>query len=303
LRGLAVRPYRRAVTGLISIASGELTARISAHGAELHSLTDAAGREYMTDADPAFWTGHAPLLFPIVGALKDGAYRLDGREYRLAKHGFARNSAFALVERDESRALFRLTDSEETRAGYPFAFTMDMEFALADATLAMTATVRNPGDKPLPFSFGFHPAFAWPLPAAAPKEDHAIVFAEPEPQAVRRLDAAGLLAHSEPTPVDGQRLALRAELFEADALIWDRINSRSVTYGAPGGASLEIAFPDTPMLGIWQKPSARFICIEPWAGIADPAEFAGDFRDKPGVMELAPGASRSFRMDVTVRPV
>jgi galactose mutarotase-like enzyme len=195
----------------------------------------------------------------------------------------------------------RLVDSEATRAAWPFAFTLDAEFALDGATLAMTVTVRNAGDRAMPFSFGFHPAFAWPLPGGAAKQDHAIVFERDEPGAIRRIDGDGLVARSEATPVAGRTLALREALFADDALIWDRLASRACTYGAPGGARLDLAFPDTPMLGVWQKPGARYLCIEPWAGIADPAGFAGEFRDKPGVMELAAGASRSFRMDVTVR--
>ena len=286
---------------MIAIAGEALSAVINPLGAELTSLLDARNRELMTDADPAYWKGSAPLLFPIVGALNGGEYRLDGRTYALPKHGFARTSLFALAEHEPERALFRLVDSAATRAVYPFAFVLEIEFALAGPTLAMTATVRNSGTVPLPFSFGFHPAFAWPLPGEAAKADHAIVFERDEPEAIRRIDGDGLVARSEPTPVVGRTLALREGLFEDDALIWDRLASRRCTYGAPGGARLELAFPDTPMLGVWQKPGARYLCIEPWAGIADPAGFAGDFRDKPGIMELAPGAGRSFRMDVTVR--
>ncbi len=290
------------MTDFIGIESATLAARINPLGAELWSLTDRAGHEYMTDADPAFWTGRAPLLFPIVGALNGGRYRLDGLEHTLRKHGFARTSRFEVVEHANERARFRLTESNATLAAYPFRFALEVEFALAGATLSMVATVRNPGPGPLPFSFGFHPAFAWPLPGAAAKADHAIVFEREEPQDIRRIDGDGLVARSEPTPVEGRTLALREALFEDDALIWDRLASHSCTYGAPGGARLEIAFPDTPMLGVWQKPGARYICIEPWAGIADPAGFAGDFRDKPGVIELEAGGSRSFRMDVTVAP-
>ncbi|KRA81437.1 aldose 1-epimerase family protein [Altererythrobacter sp. Root672] len=290
------------MSGFVAIASEELSARINPHGAELWSLTDGQGREYMTDADPAFWSGHAPLLFPIVGALNGGRYRLDGVEHPMPKHGFARVSPFDLVEHTETRALFRLSDNEVTRAAFPFAFVLEMEFALSGWALSMTATVRNPGSGPLPFSFGFHPAFAWPLPGGGEKESHEIVFADYEPQDICRIDADGLVARREATPVDGRRLALRPELFEDDALIWDELASRTLTYGAPGGAALDIAFPDTPMLGIWQKPGARYICIEPWAGIADPADFEGDFCQKPGVVELEPGADRSLRMDVTVRP-
>lgn len=287
---------------LIAITSGQLTARVNPMGAELWSLTDSLGREYMTDADPAFWTGHAPLLFPVVGALSGGKLRLDGREYPLPRHGFARHSRFEVIETGESHVRFGLSDSAETRAVYPFAFALEITFHVEHRALRMTATVRNPGDAPMPFSFGYHPAFAWPLPGGAAKADHVIAFSEAEPGPIRRVDQATglLLPDAEPTPVAGHHLALDAALFAADAMIWDRLESRSLTFGAPGGAQLAIAFPDMPMLGIWQKPGAAFLCIEPWQGHADPQGFAGDFRDKPGVVTLQPGEARSFRMDVTV---
>lgn len=290
------------VPELIEITSGDLTARINPSGAELWSLADRQGHEFMTDADPAFWSGHAPLLFPVVGALNGNRYRLDGREYELPRHGFARRSRFEVLEAGESEARFVLRDSEETRAAYPFAFMLEMAFHLEGATLHMEATVSNPGAESLPFSFGYHPAFAWPLPGGAAKADHVIAFAEPEAQPIRRVDPQTGLLLPDPasTPVEGHHLPLDASLFEADAVIWDKLTSRSLTFGTPGGAQLAIAFPDTPMLGIWQKAGAPFLCIEPWQGHADPAGFTGDFRDKPGIVQLAPGGSRSFRMDVTV---
>jgi galactose mutarotase-like enzyme len=239
---------------LVTIAADGLTARINPLGAELWSLTDADGREYMTDADPAFWTGHAPLLFPIVGMLNGGVYRLGGQTWALPKHGFARTSRFECVEAGASAARFRLTDSAATRAVYPFAFALDMAFALAGPTLRLRATVANPGDAPLPFSLGFHPAFAWPLPGGAAKAAHRVTFARPEPQPIRRIDPPSglLLPDPRPTPVEGNALAPDATLFAPDALIWDTLHSRSVTFGAPGGSRLDIAFPDMPMLGIWQ---------------------------------------------------
>ncbi|WP_159873654.1 aldose 1-epimerase family protein [Novosphingobium sp. 9U] len=290
------------VTELVSIASAELTAGINPLGAELWSLTDARGREYMTDADPAFWTGHAPILFPIVGMVRDGRYRLDERTYELPKHGFARHSRFAVLAAEPDSVHLRLTDDAQTRTSYPFAFALDLLFRLAGTTLKVESRVKNTGDEPLPFSFGYHPAFAWPLPGGAAKQDHRVVFADPEPQPIRRIDPdSGLvLEQTSATPVEGDTLAPDAALFEADALIWDHLTSRSVRFGAPAAASLEIAFPDTPMLGIWQKPGANYLCIEPWQGIADPVGYQGDFRDKPGVVSLAPGETRSFRMDVTV---
>jgi galactose mutarotase-like enzyme len=288
---------------LVTITDGTLTARINPLGAELWSLTDAQGREYMTDADPKFWTGHAPLLFPIVGALNGGTYRLDGREYPLAKHGFARTSRFDGEKTGPDRVRFRLRDSEATRAVFPFAFELGVEFATAARTLAVTATVHNPGAVPMPFSFGFHPAFAWPLPGGGAKGAHRVVFAEDEPEPIRRIDPASatLLPNPEPTPVAGNVLRPDASLFEKDALIWGRLNSRALTF-AGEGPSLDVAFPDCPFLGIWQKPGAPFLAIEPWHGFNDPQGFDGDFRAKPGILELAAGGEHRFRMDVTVRP-
>ena len=285
----------------VDIRSDRLAARIDPLGAELLSLTDTAGHEYMTDADPAFWTGHAPVLFPIVGALKDDTYRLGDRSYHHSKHGFARRSHFDVVEQAADRALFSLTDSAETRAVYPFAFRLDMGFTLEGDRLSMTASVKNTGDEPLPFSFGFHPAFAWPLPGGGERLAHEIVFQHDEQHDIRRIDADGLVDRYEASPVRGDRFSLSPDLFEDDAMIWDDLASRALSYRGMNGVALDIAFPDTPYLGIWQKPGARYVCIEPWAGIADDADFTGDFREKRGVMQLAPGGSRAFRMDVTVR--
>jgi len=295
-------PHIRPMTELITIASDRLTARINPLGAELWSLCDADGREYMTDADPAFWTGHAPILFPIVGALNHGCYRIGERTYPLAKHGFARTSRFDVAIAAPDHARFVLTESPETLAVYPFRFALAVEFRVEGDVLRIVATVTNRGEAPMWFSFGFHPAFAWPLPGGAAKAEHRVIFAEDEPAPVRRLDPPSglLLPESFETPVQGRELVPDASLFAADALMWDRLASRSLTFGADGGSRLDIGFPDTPMLGIWQKPGAAYLCIEPWQGIADPQGWDGDFRFKPGVVDLEPDASRAFRMDVRV---
>lgn len=291
------------MTELIEIASADLTARINPLGAELWSLVDAQGREYMTDGDPAFWTGHAPILFPIIGELAGGTYRLGEQVYAMQRHGFARRSRFTLVELRHQAVRFRLTDSEETRALYPFMFELELAFRLLGTRLEIEAAVRNPGQVDLPFSLGFHPGFAWPLPGGGDKRAHTIAFEHDEPGAVRRLGNEGLIAGFDRSPVDGRELALSPELFAHDALVWDALSSRALEYrGEAGRPSLHVDFPDTPHLGIWQKPGAGFICIEPWQGHADPEHFAGDFRDKPGVVLLPPGRVGSFRVDVTVTP-
>ena len=284
----------------ITIGSAALSAAINPHGAELWSLRDADGRELMTDADPAYWTGHAPLLFPVVGRPADETIRVDGRAYPMKQHGFARRRTFALVEQAADRVVFRLENDAESRAAYPFAFRLDVAYTLADATLALEVTIANPGDRPLPASFGFHPAFAWPLPYGTAKEDHRIVFAADEPDSLRRLGkGGGILPDRRASPLDGRTLPLADALFTDDALIWDSVRSRSVRYGAPGTPQLEVGF-DAPMLGVWTKPDAHFICIEPWHGIADPQGYTGEFADKPGVFVVAPGDAKRIVMTVTL---
>jgi len=287
---------------LISIASERLTARINPLGAELWSLTDKAGAEYMTDADPAFWGGHAPVLFPIVGSLAQDRLVVDGTTYPLPRHGFARHSRFDLAAQGADHAQFVLRDSAATRAVYPFAFELTLDFRLTGWRLEMTASVANPGDRPLPFSFGYHPAFAWPLPGGADKAAHRLTFAHDEPGPVRRVSRQTglLLPDPQPSPVDGRTLPLDPALFVDDALIWTDLASRALRYDAPGGTALVVEFADLPMLGLWQVPGARYLCIEPWQGHADPQGFAGEFADKPGLVTLAPGALRSFTMAVTV---
>jgi len=291
------------MTGLVEIGSEVLTAAINPLGAELTHLRDADGRELMTDADPAFWTGHAPILFPIVGALDHDSYRLGDATYHLPKHGFARHSLFDCVEHNADRARFRLTDSAATHAVYPFAFALDIAFTLAGATLTLAATITNPGDDALLASFGFHPAFAWPLPYGRAREDHRITFGSDEPEALRALTSDGLIMPQQrPSPLDGRALHLADDLFTRDALIWDRVESDHVRYGAADGPHLVVRFPDTPRLGIWTKPGAHYVCIEPWHGIADPEGFTGDFRDKPGVFAIAPGGEKTIGMSVTLEP-
>jgi len=285
----------------ITIAGEHLTAAINPLGAELSGLRDGDGRELMTDADPAYWTGHAPLLFPIVGALNGGVYRLGGKDYAMAQHGVARRQAFALVEQASNRARFRLTDNEATRAAYPFAFTLDAEFRIEGATLIMDITTTNSGQVDIPASFGFHPAFAWPLPYGQAREAHRIIFDNEEPDALRQLDGGLIAPEDRASPVEGRTLPLTDDLFAADALIWRAARSRGCVYGAPDGPSLRFAWSHMPSLGIWTKPGAHYICIEPWDGIADPAGFSGEIWDKPGIARIAPGASRNYWMSVSLQ--
>jgi len=287
----------------LSLSDGQLSARIDPLGAQLSELKDAAGRDLLWGGDPSVWAGRAPLLFPIVGALAGGEYRVEGKAYRLPRHGFARVSTFQVLDASPSSASFRLKADEATLQVYPFPFELDVRYALNGATLAITALVRNPGERKMPASFGYHPAFRWPLPFGQERSDHFIEFAAAESSPVRRLDAAGLLLPDRyPTPVEQRRLALSDALFEDDVLIFDDLRSRAVTYGAHHGPRLRVSFPDSPYLGLWSKPQAGFVCIEPWHGVADPQGFSGNFSAKQGVEMVLPGAAMAAKMSVTLLP-
>jgi galactose mutarotase-like enzyme len=287
---------------LVRIGSDALSAEIDPLGSQLHALRDGEGRDLLWDGDPAFWTGRAPILFPIVGMLVDGRYRLGDTTYAMGKHGFARHKMFEVVGRTPSSATFRLSADEETLKSYPFQFELKITFAIEGATLSLAASVGNLGETPMPASFGFHPALRWPLPYGKARADHRLRFDENEPAPIRRIDREGVVVpETYPTPVQGRDLVLRDALFEDDAVIFDRLNSHSLRYGAPDGPQLEVAFPDTPYLGVWTKPGAPYICIEPWRGIADPVGFKFDFREKPGVFEVAPGGAQTATMSITLK--
>jgi len=285
----------------VALGSAEISAQIDPLGAQLSVLQDHAGRNLLWHGDPAIWAGRAPVLFPIVGTLAGGRYRLGDRSYALGRHGFARGKRFEIVTTSPTSALFRLGADESTLSVYPFRFELDVAFNVTGATLSVVATVRNIGEEELPASLGFHPGFLWPLPSAADRNSHFLEFEADEPAPIRRIDADGFVTpEAHPTPIVGRRLALRDDLFRDDVIILDQVRSRSVVYGSPDGPRVEISFPDSCYLGLWTRPGAPFLCIEPWKGIADPAGFSGDFRDKPGVFKVAPGESASLGMAITV---
>ncbi|HEY2464064.1 MAG TPA: aldose 1-epimerase family protein [Steroidobacteraceae bacterium] len=285
----------------VSITSGGLTAQIDRRGAQLSSLRMQDSRELLWHGDPAVWAGRSPLLFPIVGVLVGGVYRLGSKTYPLSRHGFARDKTFDLQSTSPSSAAFRLSAEESTYSVYPFQFELDVRYEFSGATLSLTTAVRNRGEADMPASFGYHPGFRWPLPFGQPRAGHFIEFETDEPAAVRRIDAAGLLTPARhPTPIANRRLELTDALFQQDVLIFDQVKSRSVSYGSEHGPRLRIDFSDASYLGVWTKPGAGFVCIEPWHGITDPEGFAGDLTQKPGMQVLKAGEAFRAKMDITL---
>lgn len=286
---------------IVTIGNGRLSATIAAKGAELQSLIPAGGGDVMWSGDPAVWGWHAPNLFPIVGGLADEVLIHDGKSYPIKQHGFLRHSVLKIVRQEADVCTFRLTDTDETRAQYPFAFALTVTYRTVDDRLEGELSLHNPVATVLYANIGLHPAFRRPL-GDAPRDPHAVVFDKPEPEPIRRLAGRQIDPVPKPTPVVGRVLHISDQLFDADAIIFDRLASRKLTYGAPGGPAVELDFPDFPDLGIWAKPGAApFLCLEPWQGMASPQGFAGEFSQKPGIVTLASGETRAWRY--AIRPL
>lgn len=285
---------------MITLSGHSLEAQISPFGAELVRLRDETGHDLLWDGDPAFWTGRSPLLFPIVGRLKDDRTFIDNSEYSLKQHGFARTSSFDIVEANQESCCLRLGSNPSTLEQYPFDFELTVTYRVEGPALKIEAKVWNTGRRVMPVSFGFHPAFRWPLPYGGYREEREIRFDRSETEQLPSLVDGLLAPTARPSPVADRRLSLRDELFAEGALVFRRVESRRVEYGVLGRRSITVSFPDMPNLGIWTKPGAGFVCIEPWQGYASPVEFGGELAEKPGIVLIAPDDGRRFSIEIDI---
>jgi galactose mutarotase-like enzyme len=286
----------------LTIFNHDIRASIRSFGAELVRLQDGKGTDYLWNGDPRWWDGHSPILFPIVGELREGKLKVDGKIFAMARHGFARVSAFEVILREVSRCAFRLRPNEKTRAQYPFEFELRLDYEVIGRALLIRASISNAGADVMPASFGFHPAFRWPLAFDQSKADYSITFDRPEVACVERPVNGLLSGVPRPSPVVGKRLNLSDAIFEDGAFIFDKLESRRVIYGASTGPRIVVAFDGLPHLGIWSKSGAGFVCIEPWQGYASPQNFDGELRDKPGRMLIEPGQMRQLEVRIEIEP-
>lgn len=285
------------------IGNAELSIAVKRRGAEWCSLRGADGHEYLWQAAPGIWARHAPLLFPIVGKLAQGAYQLNGTTYRLPPHGFARDLEFELVGQEAARLRYRLTASEATRSSYPFEFVLERSYELRGASVVIGTTVGNTGSSVMPFSIGEHPGFNLDWERQREIDGYYLEFDQPESGEAFLLDAQGLLSSRSRTVLDaGRRLPLSPSLFDDDALIFKRLRSTRVALcSRVAPQRLVVEFPGYPSLGIWAKPGAPYVCIEPWYGYADPAQgHDGQLMNKPGILHLAPGGSFACHYSVSL---
>ncbi|WP_026705819.1 aldose 1-epimerase family protein [Flavobacterium soli] len=265
----------------IAIKNNNLTATISTKGAELISLRSDK-REFIWEGNPEFWGKHSPVLFPIVGTLKDNSYNYLGDRYLLSRHGFARDMVFDVKEQSEDSVIFSLQSSEETLKNYPFAFELQLIYTLYLDKLILQYKVINNDKKELPFSIGAHPAFALPKDFS----NYSLSFDEDNELEYFLLENDLLSDRTSQLNLSKNKLHLHYPLFENDALVFKKLQSKAITINENEQPILKISFHDFPNLGIWTKVDAPFICIEPWFGHSDTPKNSGAIMEKEGVVIL-----------------
>ncbi|GAB3024895.1 aldose 1-epimerase family protein [Niabella terrae] len=268
--------------------------RVASHGAELQNLKDPdTGLEYLWQGDPAFWAKRSPVLFPIVGALKEGGYYYEGRFYSMGRHGFARDREFRLDQQEADFLSLVLDADDQTRELYPFDFRFTIDYRLQGATLDVQYRIDNRGDGPCYFSVGGHPAFRLPLFEGDAYRDYFLAFNQKETASRWPVTAGGCLG---PVPVpfleNADRIDLDKSLFSQDAIVLKNLNSSSVRLcSRKTGQGFEFDFSGFPYLGIWAAKNADFVCIEPWCGIADSQDSDQQLIHKEGIQLLPAGQS------------
>jgi galactose mutarotase-like enzyme len=274
-----------------SITNGILTAKIKKHGAELFSLFNhQTVQEYMWSADPAFWAKTSPVLFPIVGALKNNQYLYGGKQYNLPRHGFARDRMFEVEEQSNDRIVFLLKADDASMKVYPFNFELRIIYSLDHNKLEVAYNVTNKGDGKMLFSLGAHPAFKVPISDGCKYEDYSLSFSEKENAPVWPIGEGGLILD---TPQQffnrSHQLKLAKSLFYKDALVFKDLKSTQITISSDtDDRKLEFSFKNFPFFGIWAAKDADFVCLEPWCGIADSVIHQQQLQEKEGIETLEP---------------
>ncbi len=285
---------------MIQISNEQLSVTINEKGAELQSI-QLNGIEYLWQADARYWSKHSPVLFPIVGELKDGKYIFNDKEYFLPRHGFARNKIFLGETISDSSAIFTLESSAETLIVYPFPFVFRMQYELKDQTLSCTYIVQNTGDSKMFFSVGAHPAFKIPIDGNLQYNDYNLMF-DNDTFLRRYLLHDGLTGDdSEIISLDDNELHLEESLFYDDAIVLKQMNSKQIKlYSDKNAHGLTFMFEGFPYFGIWAAKDAPFVCLEPWCGIADNIHHDYQLSNKEGINQLESGESWQRKWSITL---
>jgi len=277
-----------------SIKNSELNAIIHHKGAELISLKSNDNREYIWEGNPEFWGKHSPVLFPIVGTLKNNCYSYNDKKYHLLRHGFARDVNFELIKQTENQAIFSLKANDETKKVYPFDFELQLTYTLHKNKIVLTYTVINNDVVSIPFSLGAHPAFALPKSF----ENYALQFEKSEHLVSYQLDNDLLSNKTIEIQTSNGKLPLSYSLFEKDALIFKQLKSKKISIVENTTPILNLEFKDFPHFGIWTKNNAPFICLEPWLGYSDAITSSGNILEKEAIQMV--GVNEIFECKFTI---
>ena len=290
---------------IYSIENSNLKISVDSMGAQLWSVySKQTNTEYLWQGDPAIWGGRAYNLFPFIGRMFEGKFRYDSQEYLSRCHGLARYFEFVLESQTDNKLVFLLTDNEETKKEYPFAFAFRVAFILENATLTTEYSVFNKDTRELICSFGGHPGINVPF-GAGQFEDYYIEFRHPT--AVRKLsltEANKLMSgESEPfTLVDGTKLPLRHDLFDQDAIVLENTAGEVCIKSNKEARFVSMKYGEFPFIGFWHadhKP-APYVCLEPWSALPATDGIITELENKPSMTHVAPNQTKSIRFTLEI---
>lgn len=289
---------------MIKLENEVLLVEMKTAGAELTRIFHKdTGLEYLWNADSKFWGRHSPVLFPTVGRLVDDSYLVDGKQYHLGQHGFARDRDFQVIEQTENTVRFELDADEDSLAIYPYKFKLSIVYTIEKNTVAVSYEVENTDNKRIYFSIGAHPAFHLPLTDGTTFEDYYLDFGTEENLETLCLEGpyrSGEIKKIVDEPA--RYLPLSYDLFKNDALIFEALKQKEMTIKSEKTPHyVKVSFPEFPFVGVWTaKAGTPFLCIEPWYGIADGAGESVELRDKAGIEHLEPEAVFASEYEITV---
>jgi galactose mutarotase-like enzyme len=280
-----------------TISNSILSATINHKGAELISLQSLTSKkEYIWEGNPEFWGKHSPILFPIVGTLKNNFYQYKDKSYSLSRHGFARDLNFKLILQKKDKVVFSLQDSFETFAVFPFLFELQLIYTLKKSELIVTYKVVNRGSETMPFSIGGHPA----LTLKNKFEDYSLQFETDENLVSYQLVNDLLSEKTENIKLKNNQLPLAYSLFENDALVIKSLQSKHIQILENNKPILNFKFQYFPNFGIWTKINAPFICLEPWLGYADTINANGNILEKEGIQLLESNSYKQYNFSIEI---
>ena len=267
---------------IIKLKNKEISASINSFGAELVSLVKGE-TNYIWSVDTNYWNKTSPILFPIVGRLKNDTYSYEGKNYHLTRHGFARDNDFEIIYQKDNEVVFSFKSNEETVKNYPFQFELQLGYLLTSDTLIVSYTVKNnTKNRVMPFSIGAHPAFA----IDNTFNDYSLVFDKDSSFESHLLENDLFSGKTKSIVSNENSIPLDYNLFKEDALVFKNLKSTEVTLQYKDKPHLKMTFEKFPYFGIWTKEDAPFLCLEPWFGHADEAQTTGDLDTKKGIIKI-----------------